>query len=430
MYDKIHLALVAGHFQPVLLLYSLIFEYIPYPQFILYALESIVIASGIFPLFYLSNLKIGDTRISILICITYLLYPPTSFNDILGFHPDHLVLPCLLFAFYFCEVRKYFYLTIALFIISLTSEPWVPLLCFFGIYLMVSHKKYMLGSIISVSAFIYFTIVYFYILRLPGSGDSGYILSSINSPYINLINLNISAIISDLNLRKLFFLYLIFVPLLLIPLLRPTYFIVAVPEFAKALFSTEPLHYAIEGHYTLGIIGCLFPAFVGGVQLIKVRFGYSVALKITTLCLCMTVLFSILHSCFPWSKDFWSLSSNGDFYFKNYLSSDRSSSLIRVDNFFSNVSNNANVQISNNAYFSNIAKKNILIFPNKDWENSDYIVLSNTGRDTSGAIATHSDFINSLSSSKKQLSIYFNLIYSDKYFDVWANKSIDLKVIN
>lgn len=428
--DKMHLALIAGHFQPLLLLYSVIFEYIPHPQYILFALESIVIASGIFPIFYLSMHKVDDFRISILICIIYLLYPLTSFNDILGFHPDHIVLPCILFAFYFLEVGKYTYLTISLVIISLTSEPWVPLVCFFGIYLIVSIKKYRLGFFISISALIYFLVVYFYFLRQAGAGDSGYIFSDTNSPYINLIEFDISAMISDFNLRKLFYLYFIFLPFLLIPLLRPTYFIVAIPEFAKALLSNEPLHYAIEGHYTLGIIGCLFPAFVGGIQLIRERLSYLIALKITTLCLCMTFIFSILHSCFPWSRDFWSLSSNGDFNIQNYLSSERSDSLAKIDNYFANVPDDSRVQISNSAYFSNIARKNLLLFPGNDWKNSDYIILSNTGRDITGAISTHSEFIANLKDSKKQLPNFFYLIYSDGFFDVWANDMIDAKVMN
>lgn len=430
MQNKIYLALISGHFQPVLLLYSAIFEYLPYPQYILYALQSIFIASGIFPLFYLGMYKTGDFRISILISIIYLVYPLTSFNDILGFNPDHLVLPSLLFAFYFAETKKYTYLCVSLIIISLTSEPWVPLICFFGVYLVLGFKKNLIGIFISIIALIYFLVIYYYVLRLAGSGDSGYILSELNSPYANLIKFDLSAIISDLNIRKLFYLYFIFVPLLFIPILRPLYLIVAIPEIAKSLLSSEPLHYAVEGHYTLGLIGCLFAAFVSGIQLIRVRYGYNVALKLTILSLCVTFLFSILHSCFPWSKDFWSSSSNGDFNIQNYLGSERSDSLAKIDNYFLNVPNEAKVQISNSAYFSSIAKKNLLIFPGKDWKNSDYLILSNTGRDITGAIASQSKYILDLNNSKKELSGYFKLIYSDKYFDVWSNKSINKSILN
>lgn len=420
-YEKLAVALIQGHFQPIMLFYALIFKYTPLPQYAVFFLETCTLAFAAFPVYLLTQMATKDRCTSLLVAGTFLIYPLLSFNDLLGFHPDHVVLPCLLFAFYFSETRRYLLATIFLIIISITSEPWIPIVAFFGIYILIKEKKIYFGLLLFGISLVFFIFIYFYLLKLPGSGNASYFLSSQSSPYINLINLDILGVLRSFNLKKIFYVYIIFMPLLFLPLIRPIYLIVAIPDFCKALLSTEPLHYAPEGHYTLGIIACIFMSLISAIKYLGAKFSKDFAKKISILLLLNTFIFSVLHSVFPWSIDFWTGRYKKDFNYVNYTSPEKRNNFNFAINLVNSLPNNTKIEISNNAFFPDLATKKIEIFPGENWHKANYLILDIQKNQTSGSMLNEETFRDSYRTAYSEIYKFFRICKESSHYTIFIN---------
>lgn len=374
---KFLIALFSGHFQPVILIYSISYHIKPTPL-IPYFLETLALPSVAIPLYLLTYKKTNDYFLSLIVSITYLLYPPVGFNDILGFHPDHVYLLAMVWAFYFLEKDKYILLIISLLIACSASEPWIPGVSFFGIFMIFYKRKWFMGSLVSISSISFFTILLFYLMPHMGSTWSAKHIFSSNSYYTILLSGNIKKILlSMLNVQKGFFIFSLIGPFLLMPLLSPLALIVAIPDFSKSLLSQEPLHYAIDGHYTLGITATFFIAYIFSLRKIKIKYNLKLAQTISILVLIETLAFNIANSPMPISLNFWLKEGVPKaFYYKNYFSDKKTLALKEVDKIMP-PDQNLKIELTNDIYTPHLVHRNIPIklYPSPNWKVADYIIL-------------------------------------------------------
>jgi uncharacterized membrane protein len=194
-----------------------------------------------------------------------------------------------------------------------------------------------------------------------GNSFSGIIKTFIGNPLIVIEEL--------MNLKKFLFIYVLFVPLLLIPLLSPATLILTLPSFAIQLLSMCPLHYTINNQYSASVIPFIFVSFVYGLKTLNSKKREAVVMSV----LIVSFYFNIMIGASPISYLFWDYKKTINPYsFKNYITSKRDRLL---NNTIHSIRERASVCAQNSVYTSRLAKRDIFnVFP-YEYEKSDYIVL-------------------------------------------------------
>jgi uncharacterized membrane protein len=420
--DMWALALVEGHFQPISVFFAGAYS-IGNSPLVPYGLETLVLASGAMPVFLLAQRVWGPGIGAVALALAYLLSPLVQFNDILGFHPDHIVLPSLLWAFYFAEAGRFGRSTLALLVMCLASEPWMPLAAAFGVFLILQHKKYSLG----VATFVGFTALFFFVLvvLLPMyyALNSGHELLGNSSPYATVLSGTLTEIAGLLaSPRKLFFLFFLLFPFLFLPLRAWLVMVVALPDLAKILLSSEMLHFSVEGHYTLGLVAVMFVGYVYSLKELASHYGAWTIERLPILTLVLTVGLSVAHSPMPTSFNFWSNWSGGAFNYKNFLSDGRTQSLRQVERLVGD-DVNAKVEVTNGAFTPELGKRKSMVhlFPGPNWKDADYIVIDKTRFKGAGSDSNQSAYSAHLATAQGQLpDAGFTVLYDDAYVKLWA----------
>lgn len=421
--DGFKISIGLGHFQPIKLLYSFLF-YFKHGPFILYFIQTLILFSSIFPLYkilILLNLPIYNRVLFILI---FSLSPVIYFQDILGFHPDVLITTLVFWAFYFLLLRKFFILFILLLFISFCGEQWITLCIGFSIFIIFNYSK--LFGLLFLSFYLsLFYVCLFYILPSFNS-ENAFIFSSNSSdillvsrafPYGWIHNFSINEFLNVLfTPRKLFFLIILFLPFLFIPLFSKIFLFICGPDILKLVLSSEPLHYAIEGHYLVSII----PFSIISCIYYVVRYHkYNLVIYFFSL----QIASGIGHSPFPYSYDFWLDTSSSDFNYKNYHDKLRKSEMNNLLNSLP-INKFSKIEITNNAFSYPLANSfhQLKLFPSSEWEMADFIIIDSIKPHTSGGILSENVYIYSFNEAYRIIKLSHNLCYKNLLYEAWCKK--------
>jgi uncharacterized membrane protein len=420
--ERFRIALVEGHFQPAMIIYGLLYGIFKSPL-VPYFFETCALASGAIPVYLLARSKLPGRSSPLLIALAYLLSPLVQFNDILGFHPDHIVLPLLLWAFYFAETGHYASSIAALVCLSLSSEPWILSASAFGFYLWLKHGRFRLGIGVAAGFLIIFLTILFWLLPKMGSTNAGpqvFDPSGNASPYRFLFSGEPAEFLKLLmEPRKAFFIFFLFFPFLFIPLRAWSTLIVALPDFAKTLGSSEMLHYAVEGHYTLGAVAVVFVAYINALKTIDMKLKFLTAMNLPLMAVCLTFVLSMAHSPLPISFNFWSQWSGGAFRYQNYWFSDRFASLKKAESLMGEDPGQS-LEISNGAFTPNVARReHMTLFPSQRWIYSDYILLDFERGSGAGSESRQKEYNSDYIEARRTLPNHFELIFDDPHVQLW-----------
>lgn len=418
-----YLALGEGHFQVMSGIYAWIYGWLDSPL-LPYAMETVTLASGAIPIYLLANNKLSSHKLALLLALTYLLNPLVQFNDILGFHPDHIVLPATLWAFYFAETDQYKKAIAALVLASFGGEQWIPCASAFGVYLWLGRGQRLLGISIAITFMALFAVLLFWALPMLGSENSG---SSVFSPYglqsayWELTSGSPSLILKMLlDPKKAFFVFFLLFPFLFLPFRSWAIMIVAIPDFVKTMGSGEMLHYSVEGHYTLALIAVIFVAYIDALPKLADKYGHDLHIKLPVITAVITLTFSIAHSPLPISFDFWSNWSAGTYNYKNYLSGERVASLRRAENLIG-LNPSQKIEISNAAFTPNLARRyhKPERFPSEDWMNCDFILLDKDKYKGAGSHRQQEQYLIKFNKAQSQIPERFRLLIDDTNLELW-----------
>jgi uncharacterized membrane protein len=417
------IGLVEGHFQPIIFLYAFIYGLFDSPL-LPFFLETITLASGVVPVYLLAKSKLNDNVSPLLIALAYLANPLLQFNDILGFHPDHIVLTSLLWAFCFAETRSYKATVVALIFVSLGSEPWIPIASAFGVYLWIGRGEKLLGVIVSMVFAMLFFCVLFWILPKFGSTNSAQLVFGSDtgySPYSILTSGSIGEVFKlIIQPQKAFFVFFLLFPFLFLPLRSLSILIVAIPSIVKTLGSSELLHYSVEGHYTLALIAVMFVGYIQALAKLSYHRVFKNSSQVAIVTLTIMVTFSLVHGPLPVSFDFWSNWSAGSFNFRNYLETERTRSLQKAEKLIG-LSVDEKVEISNGAFTPNLARRHYLsLFPSAQWKQSDYVLIDKAKYKGAGADGAQALYSSNFSVAVASLPDHFQLVVDDSNIQLWS----------
>jgi uncharacterized membrane protein len=380
--DAARIALLEGHFQPILLIFNL-FTFGGYAPEAAFFLETLSLASCAIAIFKLAELHFKQPLIKLFISLSFLLNPLLHFNDILGFHPDHLILPSLLWGLYFWETARIRVALIFFFLGLLSSEPFFPSLAFLGLALFLSTKQRVASFFLAIVASVLFLVVIFLLTNETAPNlatsllDERNVFSFISSPSVEKFT-------ELLDLRKGFFIYFVFIPVLFSPLLYWPAVIVLIPEFMKVFLSTEPLHFAIEGHYTLVFLAMGYWALIrvlsGNFYYLKVN-----ALKLSLASLVLSMCLSIGHGVLPFSLNFWLNLSAKNYHYSNYFESERAMDVQKII-AAGYLHDDDRLVVTNDAFIRDFARrKDFKFFEAKTISSANLVIIGDSKIQTSGA---------------------------------------------
>ena len=118
--------------------------------------QAVLVISGIIPAVLLArHLKLSE-RSQLLVAVIYAFYPATAMGCFYDFHENCFLLPLLLWLFYFFEREKYIPMYVFAALTLLVKEDAAVYVIFFALYIIVSRKKYLHGTILALGAAVYF----------------------------------------------------------------------------------------------------------------------------------------------------------------------------------------------------------------------------------------------------------------------------------
>lgn len=421
--EGIWTALSEGHFQPV----NIIWVLLPKTNFtfeIAMLLETAAFSTGAIAVFKLANFLIKSRNAAGLLSISYLLNPQLQFNDILGYHPDFIVLPALLWGFYFLERGKQ---RMAIFVFSLlllAGEPWIPLCGFIGFSIVLMRRYWPEGLLLNIISIILFFYVFLYWLGVGDSENSANHVLATGGNFQILYEPTVANFVELLSdPRKTQYFVMVLLPVLFSVFLTPIATFILIPEFAKSILSNEPLHYATEGHYTLAYIGVGFWALIKFIERSKAwtlhrkRWGPSVALAVS-------LGLSVGHGSLPYAYNFWADISGGAFHVKKYTFFERGISL-ELALGQSGIKPWHSVETDNQVFSRTIGQRRELsLFPSEELHNTDFVILTKNNAITSGAEGTQNEHAKRRRNAIQKLESCFLSVLNTDNFVIYQNERL------
>ncbi len=259
------------YFEPILFVFVPLYKLFEGP-FLLFILQSGLIALGAIPLYLLAVMKLKNKIAGLVFAAAYLLYPSLQYVTLFDFHPVALAIPFLLFMVYFLEKKNY-KLYFVFMLLSLSCRDDVALVVlFFSLYLIFVRKMRTIGVATLVISIIWFVIA-FSVIRPAFGGtvvtlDDRYetfgttfgeiVYSAITKP-----GLTFSTIFTA---EKIRYMLNLLSPAMFLPLLSPAVLLVTVPSLMQNLLSSKVHTFSSQFHYDSLIIPFLFIAAVYGLH--------------------------------------------------------------------------------------------------------------------------------------------------------------------
>jgi uncharacterized membrane protein len=135
----------AIHFEPIMLPISLLYVFAPTPKALM-LLQTLVVASGVFPVFWIACRRLSSPLAGVIFAIAYLLYPQLQSAILFDFHAVTLTMAFLVFALYFMLTRNNVGLLIAC-VLALSTKEEVPLdILMIGLAILLFQRRWKLGA--------------------------------------------------------------------------------------------------------------------------------------------------------------------------------------------------------------------------------------------------------------------------------------------
>src|SRR3989339_280371 len=148
--------LFSGHVYPILFIHSFIYRIFPFTETLL-ILQALIVSIGSYPLYLLAKKKLKGIY-PLIVIISYFVYYGVEYNIIFDFHPDHIIIPVLLYAFYFLDENKLSQFIITCLIGMTVKEPFNLVIMMLGLYALVKYRHMKSGIFVAVAGLTMFII--------------------------------------------------------------------------------------------------------------------------------------------------------------------------------------------------------------------------------------------------------------------------------
>jgi uncharacterized membrane protein len=125
--------------------------------------QAVLVASGIIPAILIARHYKLSNGTQIVVALIYATFPVISMGCFYDFHENCFLLPLLLWVFYFFEKEKYLWMYVFVILTLMVKEDAAIYVIFFALYVLLSRKKYLHGSLMALGAAAYFLIALAYL---------------------------------------------------------------------------------------------------------------------------------------------------------------------------------------------------------------------------------------------------------------------------
>jgi len=273
-YSATGISRFAIHFEPILFPVSLFYLVWPGPTTLL-VIQTLVVASGVFPAFWLARLRLRNELAAVGIALLYLLYPAQQQATIFEFHAVTFTAAFLLFTLYFMYTRRTGWLFVFA-ILSMACKEEIPaVIAIFGLWSMLFQQRYRSGSVLVLLAFGWLVLT---LLMYRLFSPTGHPLLASRYSYLGS---GIVEIARNVLLHPRSMLYqhvlehdhrqylrILLAPAGYLPLLAPWILVLAVPSLAINLFSSDRNQYLGIFQYSAEIVPVLIFATIEAIVVI------------------------------------------------------------------------------------------------------------------------------------------------------------------
>ena len=267
---------LAIHMNPVMFLLAPIYALFPTPYTLL-VLQTLIIALGAWPLYLLSRYILQEKFLSLIVAISYLLYPGTQWVNWFDFHPIAF-LPTFFFAgIYFALQNSWRWAIMFLALAASTKEDAILLVAVAGLWFALSQWRWHTGISISSAGIAYFLVAVLLIMPWFGGG-----LLRVDR-YANLGNspaeiaqtllfhpLRVLETITET--PKLLYVFWLLAPLLFLPLLGKWAILLLIPGVVENILTYYPAQFSGQYQYDAMVIPGIFLATIYGIRAFVRRF--------------------------------------------------------------------------------------------------------------------------------------------------------------
>jgi uncharacterized membrane protein len=261
---------------------------VPSAKVLLFA-QAAALGLGAVPTFLLAREKLRNELLAAMLAVAYLLHPTVGHINLEQFHPDVFEVPLVLFALWFMVRQRwtgYFVFVIA---VLLVKEDVALLTFLLGIYVAIRHDR-RVGVVTCALSFTAMAAALWWILpmyngvgslnswRVPFGGLGGFVRTSLLHP-----GKVIAFASTD---GRPWYLWQMFSPLALLPLLAPRVLLIGAGVLGSNVFSTFYYQYNIRYHYGTLVLPVLVAATIFAISKVRSPAGRQVAVglvAVTTL---------------------------------------------------------------------------------------------------------------------------------------------------
>jgi len=239
-------------------------------------IQTLVVASGAFPAFWLARLRLRNELAGVAIAALYLLYPVQQWAVVNDFHAVTFTAAFLFFTLYFMYTRRTVWLFVFAILAMACKEEIPVLVALFGLWSIVFQQRLRSGLALILLASAWAIVGLFVVPHI--FSPTGH--SLLTARYASLGNSPLGVaktiLLHPIYILKhyvlehnhLFYLRVLLTPAGYLPLLAPWVLVLALPTIALNLFSSYPNMYSGLYQYSAEIVPVLVFSTVEAIVLI------------------------------------------------------------------------------------------------------------------------------------------------------------------
>lgn len=258
----------AVHFEPILFPVSLFYMLWPGPK-LLMVLQTLIVAAGAFPAFWLARLRLRSELAGGAIAALYLLYPSLQQAEAGYFHAVVFTSAFLLFLLYFLYTRRTVWVFVFA-VLAMACKEEIPLvIAMIGLWSIIFQQRWRSGLAL-VGMAVAWVGLDLLIFRL--FSPTGHPLLASRYAYLggNVFEMLRNIVLHPVSLLQqhvfehahFYYIRLLLSPANYLALLAPWVLVIAVPSIALNLFSSDPNMYQGTAQYNAEIIPILIFATI------------------------------------------------------------------------------------------------------------------------------------------------------------------------
>lgn len=253
----------AIHFEPILFPLSVLYWIAPSPKS-LQNIQTIVVALGAFPAFWLARLRLRNDLLALAFPVVYLCYPALQYAMVNDFHAVTFTASLLMFTLYFMYTRKTVWLFLFA-ILAMACKEEIPIVIIgFALWSLIFQQNWRTGLGLFAIALVWIGVEYWAMRHFSptgqallrsryaylGHGPVGIARYVVTHP-VDIIRTHVLAPAHREYLKGLLS------PALYLPLLAPWVLVLALPTLAINMLSTDPNMYSGMFQYNAEIVPVL-----------------------------------------------------------------------------------------------------------------------------------------------------------------------------